>query len=174
MDCPEKRREGPNQLTVWAAFPPREPLGTWGCFPSEQDISWGKEKAKQPRLASPPHGGETSRTSSCSHILRDPLCKCVSAPWGIQSTGCSSQGQLELLGMCWVPNGAGCGSRRRRLFCLMEDEAGAVGWGVEICSGGACFGETCLRVVERWLRWYPAHAQGLGAAGPLGATIRLW
>lgn len=42
-------------------FLPGEPQGTWGCFPSEQEISWGKEKASsQDPLTSPGWGwGET-------------------------------------------------------------------------------------------------------------------
>lgn len=141
-------------------FLPGEPQGTWGCFPSEQEISWGKEKASsQDPLTSPGRGGgEPSRINSSRYLLRHPRrircapgsqpCERPSALRSIKSAGCSSQGQLELLGVCWVPKAADRGSRRRWLLCPLREEAGAVGRGVRVLLCRCFFWGTLIR--GRW------------------------
>lgn len=46
--------------------------GTWGCFPNEQEISWGKEKASSQDLLTSPWGKKTSCITSSRYLLQHP------------------------------------------------------------------------------------------------------
>lgn len=186
MDCLKKKgRTKAADCVFGQRFLPGELPGTRRCFPSEQAISWEEEESKQPRPAHLPVGKKTNTqlynliplpASASPRICCAPgswPCERPAAPRSIKSAGGSSQGQLELLGGCWVPSAADGGSGRRRQLCrLEEEEAGAMSQGAEVLLCKCCLFWRGARpeVMERWLPWYPADAQGLGAAGPLGAA----
>lgn len=144
MDCLKTKGRTKPADCVRAAFPPRRAAGHLGVFPERAGDLLGEGESKQPRPTHLPRegGGEPSRINSSRYLLRHPRrircapgsqpCERPSALRSIKSAGCSSQGQLELLGVCWVPKAADRGSRRRWLLCPLREEAGAVGRGVRV------------------------------------------
>lgn len=172
MDCPEntKGRTKAAQC-VQAVIPLGELQGVPGGV-SQAFSSWGKEKASSQDLFTSPWGKNQLYNLiplpvSASPGYAAPLgASCMAAPWSIKSTGCSSQGQFALLGVCWVPNAAdGMAAPLGEAAAL---PAGAMGQGTDVALEVPGLRVAHPWVMETWLSGYPVDAQGLG---PLGAAM---